>query len=139
MRRLRGQASGNDPDRHERAIARPRLAKGKDDEDDAPTYVDESNHNLLKDEYEALIASDKNGENRVVESAPEKGPHLEDTDERRAKQDITEAGDRQKKRKAVKQIAVDEEDDLLEKKTLQPIPKKKAKKRAQASTLSFVD
>lgn len=55
LRRLRGEASGQDPSRHQHAVARPRKPKN-DDEDDGPTYVDENNNDVItKSEYEAMV------------------------------------------------------------------------------------
>lgn len=58
LQRMRGEfASSNDDGRHERAIARPKRARNaEDDEDDEPTYVDEStNHTLSREEYKELV------------------------------------------------------------------------------------
>ena len=57
LRRLRGEVGGQDSARHERPLARPRKPKTpNEDDDDAPTYVDEDSHDVVsKDEYEALI------------------------------------------------------------------------------------
>lgn len=127
--------------RHERAIARPRKAKNADDEeDDAPTYVDEdTNHTLSKEEYAALVKSDE----QVAEEAPVK-----------ANKDISEADDNEvalkkekvavigpsKKRPIGKVVGVDESEDTtvsedkqkhrvsIDKKSDTLKPKKKSKK-----------
>lgn len=60
LRRIREANSGHG-DRHERPIARPqRLRDPAQDEEDAPTYVDEEGGTLSKAEYDALVASDRN-------------------------------------------------------------------------------
>lgn len=57
LRKLKSEYGGNNSGRHERPLARPRKHRGADeDEDDAPTYVDEESHDTFtKTEYEALM------------------------------------------------------------------------------------
>jgi hypothetical protein len=54
---MRGESGGVDSVRHEHPAQRPRKPKNKDDEDDdAPTYVDEeTNDTITKEDYEALL------------------------------------------------------------------------------------
>ncbi|QKX58345.1 uncharacterized protein TRUGW13939_05467 [Talaromyces rugulosus] len=57
LRKMRGESGGVDSDRHAHPAQRPRKPKNKDDEDDdAPTYVDEeTNDTITKKDYEALL------------------------------------------------------------------------------------
>ncbi|KAJ9193036.1 hypothetical protein DTO027B5_4619 [Paecilomyces variotii] len=60
LQRLKSQYGGANSGRHERAIPRPRRLQ-KDDDEDAPTYVDgETNEVISKEEYESLVQGDKN-------------------------------------------------------------------------------
>ena len=71
LRRLRGEFGGGDSSRHERPLARPRKQQKSDSvNDDAPTYVDAENHNVLsKEEYEALISQDDAASKQMAESS----------------------------------------------------------------------
>ncbi|KAI9853679.1 MAG: hypothetical protein M1824_001015 [Vezdaea acicularis] len=54
LRKLKSQYGGQDGQRHERPTARPKRAR--EDEDDAPTYVDEESRDTIsKEDYEAMI------------------------------------------------------------------------------------
>lgn len=159
LRRLRAQNSGFD-DRHERATPRPKRIR-TDDEDDAPTYVDENgSETLTKSEYEALVAGDKrdtgkDADDKAAKDAelvrgetqgddpelkasgalPDSGPD----DER--KQRVAEAGVGSKKRKVAKVVGENDHGeadigkDANENKDV--APKKKAKKKAKPIKLSF--
>lgn len=57
-------ANGHNDGRHERAIARPKRARTQaDEDDDAPTYVDEGNDVVSREDYEALVRLDGSQEN----------------------------------------------------------------------------
>ncbi|OCK82562.1 hypothetical protein K432DRAFT_324002 [Lepidopterella palustris CBS 459.81] len=144
LRRLRGEASGLDSDRHERHIPRPKKAK-QDDGDDDPTYVlEESNQTLSKAEYEALLAGkdlddqDTDANTKEGESGPAK-PSEDNSSKPRegpqAKQRLTEVGKGVNKRKAAK--IVGEESNDGEALPQDRKPTKKPKKRAKAIKLSF--
>ncbi|KAF2817210.1 uncharacterized protein BDZ99DRAFT_374688 [Mytilinidion resinicola] len=132
LRRLRGEAtSGRDASRHERPVARPKRAKG-DDDDDAPTYVlEDGNESLSKAEYEALIAGKDADQGPGVEDAEK-----EEASTQQSKHQLTVVGAVSKKRKAVKVVqASDGEEDADVK------PKKAVKKpkKSKAVKLSFGD
>jgi len=157
LQRIRGHQSGNgvDSDRHERPIARPRGAtRATNDDDDAPTYVVEySNTTLSKEEYEALLkkeqdtdpeaekdqsVQDKFAESSGVSAKQEGGAGetaaVEEEAKLRTKQEVTEVGRQQKKRKAARVVGVagDEgansrEQDEAEPKRVKQVKKKKVK------------
>jgi hypothetical protein len=143
--------SGVDTDRHERQIARPRGApKATNDDDDAPTYVmDDSNNTLSKQEYEALLAEEKAQENNVkiedaaaqadlVKPVAVSGSAQDAKAESRAKQEVTEVGKTQKKRKAARVIGGDDEaDQATDSGEKADKPMKKTRKKVKAVTLSF--
>lgn len=172
LQRLRAQqfSGGADPDRHERQIARPRLAKrGKDDDDDddddAPTYVlDESGDAVSKEEWEAMVARQKGGEGKedgemhkatgddvtgMSEKEKNKDGDKEEKEKgveatRSKKQEVTEVGQAQKKRKVARVVGGDEEEDEKNKEdntndtATKPLAKK-VKKKAKPVKLSFGD
>ena len=78
LQRLRGEYGGEGSGRHERPLARPRKLRDPNDlDDDAPTYVDEQNQDVVsKEAYETLISK---GESTVPDSA--ESPPLEATKE----------------------------------------------------------
>ncbi|KAI9720988.1 MAG: hypothetical protein M1828_005460 [Chrysothrix sp. TS-e1954] len=143
LQKLRAQAGGRDPDRHERQIARPQraqIAKG----DDEPTLVDDEDTALSKEEYEALKAgkeverdqrqestqkTTQNQEAVMVSSKPDQTQDIVKT-----KQGTAKVGLAQKKRKVQKLSTAEEEDNVVlrEKK-----PSKKPRKKATAVGLSF--
>ncbi|KAL8826124.1 MAG: hypothetical protein Q9191_003991 [Dirinaria sp. TL-2023a] len=57
LRRLRGEVGRQNSVRHERQFARPKKKMNVyEEDDDAPTYVDEASHEVVpKDEFEALV------------------------------------------------------------------------------------
>ena len=58
LRKLKSQYGGADLARHERPIARPKRLKD-DDEDNEPTYVDETTrHTISKADFEAMQSND---------------------------------------------------------------------------------
>ncbi|KAK5013150.1 hypothetical protein BJ546DRAFT_310082 [Cryomyces antarcticus] len=153
LRKLRAQHAGNDG-RHERPLPRPKRAKNED-EDDGPTYVDESNDTLSKAEYDALVSggdakvdSLKGGREGGEESeeAPKAASDANGKGERNegeegpvaSKQRVTEVGGVRKKRKAVKIIG--QGDDEQEKGALDAEKvTKRPKKKTKAINLSFGD
>ena len=72
LRRLRNEAGGQDPVRHARQLTRPKKQKHlSDDEDDAPTYVDEASRDVVtKKEFEALINRTEERDPRIKDSSP---------------------------------------------------------------------
>ena len=134
---LRAQAGGRDPHRQERPAARPQRAKASAD-DDVPTFVDEADLNISKQDYKALTAG-----REVVEAkhkSTDGDENLEDIERRQShdlrkhKQEITEVGKAQKKRRAVKVATANAEEDEG---TLTTKVTNKTKKRTKVSALSF--
>ena len=162
LQRIRGHQSGNgvDSDRHERPIARPRgAARATNDNDDAPTYVvEDSNTTLSKEEYEALLkeekgpdlkaekdqsVQDKFADSSGVFAKQESGAGEVAAEEEeaklRTKQEVTEVGGQQKKRKAARVVGVagDEEAKDAEKDEAEPKRVKQIKKKVKPVKLSF--
>jgi hypothetical protein len=144
LQRLRAQNTGygddGDPDRHERPLARPKKAKNPDD-DDGPTFVDESGETVTKEDYEKQLRGDAEGEEDAGnvtgelkgDGKPEASGALPGP---RVEQKLTD-GAAIKKRKMAKVVGEDEEDGV-EKSTTQKVPKK-AKKKAKPIKLAFDD
>jgi len=143
---------GPDADRHERPIARPRgtLRTADEEDEDPPTYVlDEvGGDTLSKEDYEAMLAKEKAGANKMkvkegskVEEPGSQGKTEETKeDAARKKQDVTEAGFTQKKRKAAKVVGVsDAENEAEDGAGIGKKPVKKAKTKTKAVKLSFGD
>lgn len=154
LARIRNQHTGQDADRHERPIARPRgaLRTADDDDEDAPTYVldEEAGNTLSKKEYEDMVAKEKSGAQDKAEEQKDKTEdgNKEDINQEpeknstRKKQDVSEAGFAQKKRKAGKILGGDDEDaeNAEEDSTkAKPKPMKKAKTKSKTVKLSFGD
>jgi len=116
LRRIRGEIRGSvdDPDRQINPVARPTISKRlkKDEEDDTPTYVlEETNQDLSKEEYEALL---KGEEAAKTEDAAKKT--TEEADSKisssiKPKEKIAEIGGLPKKRKAAKIIGQDDDEE----------------------------
>ncbi|KAF2181942.1 hypothetical protein K469DRAFT_637291 [Zopfia rhizophila CBS 207.26] len=147
LQRLRGEAMGEDSVRHERPIPRNKRLK-QDDEDDAPTYVlEDTNVSLSKAEYEALLAG-KSTEAELGEkdgSAEEKDAKFSSAESnpkkanaQQFKSQIAEVGQAARKRKAVKVIGSEQEEDNATK-DQDGKTKMKPKKKAKAVKLSFGD
>lgn len=129
--------AGDGSGRHERPI--PRNKKEKiDDEEDAPTYVmEETNDSLTKAEYEALVAG-KGPEDE--DAAKEKSDQATGTALTAAKTDtIAEVGKTSKKRKAIKVIGGEDNEDVKSEKDSGKKVTKKAKKKGKPIKLSFGD
>jgi hypothetical protein len=163
LRRIRGRQAGTgvDSDRHERPIARPRgAARATNDDDDAPTYVvEDSNTTLSKEEYEALLKeeqgpsgeAEKNGsvEDKFAESSGvaarqesgtgEVAAVVEEEAKMRTKQEVTEVGGQQKKRKAARVVGIagDEETNGAEEDEGEPKRVKQVKRKIKPVKLSF--
>ncbi|EAW17438.1 DUF4604 domain-containing protein [Aspergillus fischeri NRRL 181] len=109
LQKLRNQY-GDTSGRLERPVARPRLAKKDDEDDDEPTYVDEqSNEVISKEEYEALLRGDeKQQESFEKQSGHESKQDTErpDAEVASSKQNLAGIGG-PKKRKQAKVIADD--------------------------------
>lgn len=150
LQRLHDQrGGGGDPDRHERAIARPRKPKDAN-EDDGPTVVDDNGETLSKEQYEhitndpAALDSDTAHVTGKVDPATEPMAHgaLPDTnaelETRKTDNNLTN-GTAQKKRKAAKVVG---DEDAAEKDPDQESTAtktaKKAKKKAKVK-LAFDD
>lgn len=157
LRRIRGEIRGSvdDPDRQINPVARPSISKRlkKDEEDDAPTYVlEETNQDLSKEEYEAMLK----GEEAAAKDAAEKKAKVESNSalstpqhaslpSASSKQKVTEVGGLLKKRKAAKIVGQDDDEDADNKTQTGKEPgskdaKKPAKKtKTKAIKLSFGD
>ena len=107
LQRLKNQY-GNSSGRLERPVARPRLAK-RDDEDDAPTYVDEeSNEVLSKEEYEALVRGDDpqkageatDGATSQRREEPSTGDNTTEKTRSTPKQNVVDVGGPKKRKQA---------------------------------------
>jgi len=134
--------STGDSARHEQPIARNKRLK-QDDEDDAPTYVlEESNHALTKDEYDALV-SGKDAKDSDKANVVRAGEERLAEGETKSKDKIVEVGSTAKKRKAAKVISDEQEaskkgeDDEDDAKAMKVKTVKKPKKRAKPVKLTF--
>ncbi|KAG9194251.1 hypothetical protein G6011_04286 [Alternaria panax] len=143
LQRLRGQLTSGDTARHEQPIARNKRMKKDDDEDDAPTYVmEETNHSLSKEEYDALV-SGKDGKDEVETATNEVGKKKDSGSESQSKDRIAEVGANAKKRKAAKIIGDDRKESnergepAVKKSDTKAV--KKPKKKAKAVKLTFGD
>ena len=147
---MRDQTAGLDPDRHERAIARPRRIDAKVDDDDEPTYVDLETSNIVsKHDFDALVAATGNEEDKSSVAVEEQthdadavNKHVARQCDSGKKQEVTQAGKVQKKRKAVKAVGLDNDNDHGAKmEGIRPRSEKaavKRKKNDKAVKLSFV-
>ncbi|KAK3079913.1 hypothetical protein LTS18_003610 [Coniosporium uncinatum] len=144
LRRMRGAVTGSDSDRHEQPVARPkRLKKDGEDEDDAPTYVvEDSNETLSKTEYEELMKKGKTEDDRPSKADGNEGQSSAtaptDGAPTPSKQNITEIGHIQKKRKAAKVIGDTEEEPENHVRTTKAATGK-PKKKTKVVKLSFGD
>lgn len=152
LQRLRAQNTGygdnGDPDRHERPLARPKKAKNPDD-DDGPTFVDESGDTVSKEDYEKQLRGDIEGEDVAGtvtgelkgDGKPEASGALPGDSGPRVEQKVTD-GTAVKKRKMAKVVGEDDENAPeaggVEKGSTQKGPKK-AKKKAKPIKLAFDD
>jgi hypothetical protein len=158
LRRIRGEIRGSvdDPDRQINPVARPTISQRlkKDEADEDPTYVlEETNQNLSKEEYEALL-------NQEEAAAAEKKSDISDTavdmskesptTSIRPKENVAEVGRLLKKRKVARVVGQDDEDETELSKSQagklnnksskiadQDVRKPPRKKRPQAVKLSF--
>lgn len=152
LQRLRAQntgyGEGGDPDRHQVPLARPKKAKNPDD-DDGPTFVDESGELVSKADYERRLKGDASGEETgdnvngelKGDSKPEAGALPADS-KPRVEQKLTD-GNAVKKRKVAKVVGDEDEDDSSKPagadKDIAPKAVKKAKKKAKPIKLAFDD
>lgn len=146
LQRLRAHNTGygddGDPDRHERPLARPKKAKNPD-EDDGPTFVDESGETVSKEDYEKQLkgnAEGEEGEGNVTgelkgDGKPEASGALPADSAPRVEQKVTD-GTAVKKRKVAKVIGDEDEADGAEKSGPSKLVKK-AKKKAKPIKLAF--
>lgn len=123
LRKIRGEIRGSvdDPDRQIDPVARPTISKRlkKDEEDDAPTYVlEETNQQLSKEEYEAMLnceeAAAKDAAEKKAEAESDSAPNMsEDASilSAHSKQKVAEVGGLPKKRKAAKIVGQDDDED----------------------------
>lgn len=149
LQKLRSQQGGTGG--LERPIARPRISKRNDNDDDEPTYVDEESHEVIsKDEYKALV-QDSNQQDTAQEG--DKGQDAPGSDEKDttdngkgapvSKQKLAEIGG-PKKRKQAKVVgeentakAQEGEDEGEAKEKPQEAPSKKPKQKKKKIKLSF--
>ncbi|KAI4719976.1 hypothetical protein E4T48_03822 [Aureobasidium sp. EXF-10727] len=157
LQRLRDQNSAiTSTGRHEQPIARARLPKNNDDNDDAPTYVVEgSSETLTKAEYEklALGDDDSNGEaeakfsevkdlvtGELTGDEPKASGALPDGDDAPVRASVTvDAGTATKKRKVGKVVGADDEDSANKTPNKDESKPKKLKKKGKPIKLSFGD
>jgi len=150
LQRLRAQNTGygddGDPDRHQVPLARPKKAKNPDD-DDGPTFVDESGELVSKADYERQLKGDvpgeETGDNVTGElkgdGKPEASGALPADSKPRVEQKLTD-GNAVKKRKVAKVVGDEDEDDTSKpEKDTAPKAAKKAKKKAKPIKLAFDD
>nr|OQO17459.1 hypothetical protein B0A51_13671 [Rachicladosporium sp. CCFEE 5018] len=140
-----GHGPDNDPDRHERQIARPKKAKNPDD-DDGPTVVDETGERVSKEKLERLTkvqtpdetaGGTVTGELDAKDEVEVSGALPDDYENVRSKEVKSVNGAVAKKRKAAKVVGQDEEfesEPQSEKKAA-----KKAKKKGKPVKLAFDD
>jgi len=131
--------AGDGSGRHENPIQRNKRLK-QDDEEDAPTYVlEDTNQSMSKAEYEAMVAGKDSGNDGTTEEDGDKtkvnatAPQAKDT--------IVEVGKVTKKRKVVKVIGEEknENENKEEPRTTEKKVIKKAKKKGKPVKLSFGD
>ena len=150
LQRLRAQNTGygddGDPDRHQVPLARPKKAKNPDD-DDGPTFVDESGETVSKADYERRLKGDVTGEetgDNVTgelegDGKPEASGALPADSKPRVEQKLTD-GAAIKKRKVAKVVGDEDEDGSSKlEKDIAPKAVKKAKKKAKPIKLAFDD
>lgn len=140
---MRGETSGVDSPRPERFSQRPRKPKNKDDEDDdAPTYVDEeTNDTVTKEDYEALLkgSEDKpegDGDGDAASGEPKEPAASSEkaniADAPKAQEKIAEIGG-QKRKKQARVVGGDDdvaaEDDEAPRKDNSSSRRPKAKKK----------
>ena len=138
LRKLREENVGLAPDRQERPVARPKRSKDAAD-DDSPTYViEESNDTLSKAEYEALVKEEaRASEEKVADSATaavgdgagagDEQNKANRKDGQTSKQQTTNIGKAQQKRKLGKVVGADDAQTANGEKRLDKKPKKKVK------------
>jgi hypothetical protein len=147
LQRLRAQNTGygddGDPDRHEVPLARPKKAKNTDD-DDGPTFVDESGEMVSKADYERQLKGEETGDSVTGElngdGKLEASDALSADSKPRVEQKLTD-GTAVKKRKVAKVVGDEDEDDSSKpsgaEKDIAPKAVKKAKKKAKPIKLAF--
>lgn len=138
LRRLRGELTGDNSDRHERPIPRNKRLN-KDDEDDAPTYVlEDTNQSLTKAEYEELVArKDAPRDDEQISPGADKPNSNAPQSTKQTKDNIVELGAATKKRKAARIIG--DESEVKDSTGIDTKAKKKAKKKGKPIKLSFRD
>ncbi|OQN97440.1 hypothetical protein B0A48_16599 [Cryoendolithus antarcticus] len=138
-----GYGPDNDPDRHERQVARPKKAKNPDD-DDGPTVVDETGEEVSNEKLQELTkeqAPDETaggtvtGELDAKDEAEASGALPDDHENVKPKEVKAVNGAAAKKRKAAKVVGQDEdvEDEVKDERK----PAKKSKKKGKPVKLAF--
>jgi hypothetical protein len=137
LRKLRGEYRS---DGNTFQAARPKRERLTNDDDDAPAMVDEEGASVSKEEYEAMVngkddgkASDEKEAVNVAEDGKSEFKGVEEADQKaeRQKQKEAEVGVA-KKRKQVKVVGDDVEDEDVKKDTKSK-PAKKPKKKIKLS------
>ena len=126
-------------------LARPKKAKNPDD-DDGPTFVDESGELVSKADYERRLKGDASGEetgDNVTgelkgDGKPEASGALPADSKPRVEQKLTD-GNAVKKRKVGKVVGDEDEDTSKPEEDTAPKAAKKAKKKAKPIKLAFDD
>ncbi|KAK6434135.1 hypothetical protein LTR95_009681 [Oleoguttula sp. CCFEE 5521] len=138
-----GYGPDNDPDRHERQIARPKKARNPDD-DDGPTVVDETGEQVSKEKLEELTKAEApdetaggtvTGELDAKGEAEVSGALPNDKDASHAKEVKAVNGAVAKKRKAAKVVGQDENTETEPQDEQKSA--KKAKKKGKPVKLAF--
>ncbi|KAJ5587517.1 uncharacterized protein N7459_003282 [Penicillium hispanicum] len=142
LQKLRGQY-GNMSGRLERPVERARKARDpKNDEDDAPVYVDEqSNEVISREEYKALVEGDARKQKEddastkdptTAEGKDKTQPYAESTATKQS--NLTEVGG-QRKRKQAKVVGEEDKPEAEEAQRKTPVSRKP--KKAKKIKLSF--
>ncbi|KAF7588979.1 hypothetical protein BBP40_004946 [Aspergillus hancockii] len=144
LQRLRNQY-GDTSGRLERPVARPRLKKDYDD-DDEPTYVDEeSNEVISKEEYEALVRDSNKEAEDTGKETPDQEQTISPSSEGKestekgapvSKQNMAEIGG-PKKRKQAKIIGEEEPPTESKDTQLKDAGARKPKQKKKKIKLSF--
>ena len=151
LRKLRSEVGRGISDRHERPLARPKMQKNED-EDDQPTYVDEDSHDTIsKADYDTLTSRSNdhteehgqdlaikrplNQSNGNLEKDVDKSnePRLPDT----TNQGMTVIGTSYKKRLAKIVVEDDDRRETEQRKDLYSDGKKPKVKKSKKVKLSF--
>ena len=152
LRRMRGELGGStdDSDRQTNSAPLPKKPKRLEmGDDEGPTYVlEESGETVTKEEFEKIIAKNKDGEKSPVANAAGNQQGNGDQNEKndninQSKQQVAQIGALSKKRKIAKIVGegpdADETDENPKPKVSSKSNVKKSKKKAKQIKLTFDD